>query len=212
MEKSKMQAPEVEKRELLNEGIEIRESEDGTKTVSGYAVKWEKKSQTLGVWYRFKEQFKKGAFIETLSDDDQRALWSHDTSQVLGRTKNGTLRLSEDDIGLRFELDLPNTTLGKDVYETIKRGDVDGVSFGFKMVKEEWDESNPDNIIRSVTKAKLLEISPVAFPAYPDSTVSARNYDPYKEYLSKREAEKGPFFNAQNYRKRLELKIKECEV
>lgn len=207
-----MQTPKVEKRELLSDGIEVRESESGVKTITGYAVKWEKKSQTMGFWMRFKEQFRQGAFVDSLTADDQRALWSHDTSQVLGRTKNGTLRLSEDDTGLRFELDLPETTLGRDAYETIKRGDVDGVSFGFKMVKEEWDESDSDNIVRSVLKAQLFEISPVAFPAYPDSTVSARNYDPYKEYLDMREAEKKPFFNAQNHIKRLELKIKECEV
>lgn len=176
----------TEKRELLTEGIEVRESEDGKRTISGYAVKWEMKSVTMGYWKRFKEQFKKGAFSESLSGDDQRALWSHDSSQVLGRTKNGTLRLFEDEIGLRFELDLPNTTLGNDAYETIKRGDVDGVSFGFSMVKEEWDEADRDNIIRSVTKAKLFEISPVAFPAYPDSQVSARGHDPYQEYVEER--------------------------
>jgi len=208
VEKVKMQIPEVEKRELISEGIEIREAENGTKTITGYAVKWEMKSETLGYFYRFKEQFKKGAFADSLKEDDQRALWSHDTSQVLGRTKNVTLRLTEDDIGLRFELDLPPTTLGNDVYQTIKRGDVDGVSFGFKKLKEEWDESDPDNITRTLLKAKLLEISPVAFPAYPDSTVSARDYDPYKEYLDEREAEKEPFFNSQNLRKKLELKEK----
>ena len=211
MDKAKTTIPEVEKRELISEGIEVREAENGTKTISGYAVKWEMKSQTLGYYYRFKEQFKKGAFSDSLTADDQRALWSHDTSQVLGRTKNGTLRLTEDDIGLRFELDLPPTTLGSDVYQTIKRGDVDGVSFGFKKTKEEWDESDPDNIVRSILKANLLEISPVAFPAYPDSTVSARSYDPYKEYLDTREAEKEPFFNTQNLKKKLELKIKESE-
>ncbi|MEG0133399.1 MAG: HK97 family phage prohead protease [Clostridium sp.] len=212
IDKSKIKMPEIEKRELISEGIEIREAENGTKTISGYAVKWEMKSQTLGYYYRFKEQFKKGAFNNSLTEDDQRGLWSHDTSKVLGRTKNGTLRLVEDEIGLRFELDLPQTTLGNDAYETIKRGDVDGVSFGFKMTKEEWDESDPDNIVRSVTQAKLLEISPVAFPAYPDSIVSARSYDPYKVYLDKREAENEPFFNTQNFKKKLELKIKESGV
>lgn len=174
---------EVEKRELISSGIEIREQEDGTRTIEGYAVKWEKKSEVLGDWYKFREQFRKGSFANSLENDDQRALWSHDTSQVLGRTKNGTLRLSEDDIGLRFELDLPNTTLGNDAYETIKRGDVDGVSFGFQKLVEEWDETDAENIIRTITNAKLLEISPVAFPAYPDSEVSARNNDPYKAYL-----------------------------
>jgi uncharacterized protein len=177
---------QTEKRELVTETIEIRESEGGTRTISGYAVKWEMKSHAMGWWTRFKEQFKKGAFTESLIQDDQRALWSHDTSQVLGRTKNGTLRLFEDEVGLRFELDLPDTTLGEDVYKTIKRGDVDGVSFGFQMQKQEWDESDPDNIVRSVTKAKLLEISPVAFPAYPDSQVSARSNDPYKDYVQEK--------------------------
>lgn len=177
---------ETEKRELLTNGIEIREGENGLRTIQGYAVKWEMKSETLGYWMRFKEQFKKGAFTESLTNDDQRALWSHDTSKILGRTKNGTLRLFEDEVGLRFELDLPNTSLGNDVYETIKRGDVDGVSFGFQMKKQEWDESDPDNVTRTVLKAKLMEISPVAFPAYPDSQVSARSHDPYKEYVEER--------------------------
>jgi uncharacterized protein len=177
----------TEKRELVSQTIEVRESENGTRTISGYAVKWEMKSHTMGYWRRFKEQFKRGAFTDSLTADDQLALWSHDYSQVLGRTKNGTLRLFEDDIGLRFELELPNTTLGNDAYETIKRGDVDGVSFGFQMQKEEWDETDRDNIIRSVIKAKLVEISPVAFPAYPDSQVSARSKDPYKEFVEERE-------------------------
>lgn len=179
-----MTIQKAEKRELTNQ-IEIREDESG-RTLHGYAVKWEMKSQTLGYWRRFKEQFRKGAFAESLTNDDQRALWSHDPSKVLGRTKNGSLRLFEDNIGLRFELDLPNTTLGNDAYETIKRGDVDGVSFGFVMQKEEWDESDLDNVVRTITKAKLLEISPVAFPAYPDSQVSARSHDPYKAHYDER--------------------------
>ncbi|MED0939599.1 HK97 family phage prohead protease [Bacillus mobilis] len=177
---------QTEKRELLSSEMEIREIEGGLRTITGYAVKWEMKSVTMGYWRRFKEQFKRGSFTDSLTQDDQLALWSHDYSQVLGRTKNGTLRLFEDEIGLRFELDLADTTLGDDTYKTIKRGDVDGVSFGFQMVKEEWDESNPDNIVRSVTKAKLVEISPVAFPAYPDSQVTARSHDPYKQFVDER--------------------------
>lgn len=175
----------VEKRNLTTNDVEIREDENGNKTINGYAVKWDMKSVTMG-WRRFKEQFKRGAFTESLTNDDQLALWSHDTSKVLGRTKNGSLRLFEDDIGLRFELDLLDTTLGEDAYKTIKRGDVDGVSFGFQMLKQEWDEADPDNVIRSVTHAKLLEISPVAFPAYPDSQVSARSSDPYEQHKQER--------------------------
>jgi phage head maturation protease len=61
------------------------------------------------------------------------------------------------------------------------------VSFGFRALKQEWDESDPENIIRTITSADLFEISPVAFPAYPDSAVAARNADPYKVYLQEKE-------------------------
>ncbi|WP_370150391.1 HK97 family phage prohead protease [Exiguobacterium profundum] len=179
----------TETRELLTtDPLEIREEDDGKRTLSGYAVKWEMKSQPMGWFRRFKEQFKRGAFADSLTKDDQRYLWSHDISKVLGRTKNGTLRLYEDNIGLRFELDLPNTTLGNDTYESIKRGDVDGVSFGFRMKKEEWDESDPDNVLRTISQADLFEISAVAFPAYPDSEVQARSEsDPYQQYKQEQE-------------------------
>lgn len=179
----------TELRELVTDQIDIREEDDGTRTLSGYAVKWEKKSHIMGFFRKFREQFKKGAFADSLGKDDQRFLWSHDTSKVLGRTKNNTLRLSEDSIGLRFELDLPDTTLGDDTYKSIKRGDVDGVSFGFQKVNDEIEEPDDDLMIRTVTKAKLLEVSAIAFPAYPDSEVSARGFDPIKEILEERSQE-----------------------
>lgn len=172
-----------ELRELTTtQRIEVREDDDGNRTLSGYAVKWEKKSLVLGYFRKFREQFKKGAFADSLNNEDQRFLWSHDVSKVLGRTKNSTLRLREDDIGLHFELDLPKTTLGNDTFESVKRGDVDGVSFGFQMISEEIEDPDDDMTLRTVTKAKLLEVSAVAFPAYPDSEVSARGYDPIKQY------------------------------
>jgi len=180
----------TELREITTQKIEIREDDEGNRTLSGYAVKWEMKSHVLGYYRKFREQFKKGAFSESLQKDDQRFLWSHDTSKVLGRTKNNTLRLIEDPIGLRFELDLPKTTLGNDTYESIKRGDVDGVSFGFNMIAEDIEEPDDDLMLRTVTKAKLLEVSAVAFPAYPDSEVSARGYDPYKSFLEEKRSEK----------------------
>lgn len=196
-----MELNKTETRELLTNKIEIREDDDGKRTLTGYAVKWEKKSKVLGYFRKFREQFRKGAFADSLEKDDQRFLWSHDTSKVLGRTKNGTLRLEEDDIGLRFELDLPNTTLGNDTYESIKRGDVDGVSFGFRVESDEIHEPDDDLPLRTVTKARLLEVSAVAFPAYPDSEVSARGYDPLKVYqdeLEEREQLKSKIYILNN--------------
>lgn len=177
----------TETRELVTQGIEIREDDNGSRMLTGYAVKWEMKSVVMGYYRKFREQFKNGAFTESLQKDDQRFLWSHDTSKVLGRTKNSTLRLVEDTIGLRFEIDLPNTTLGNDTYESIKRGDVDGVSFGFSMIAQDIEEPDDDLMLRTVTKAKLLEVSAVAFPAYPDSEVSARGYDPFKDYTGEKQ-------------------------
>ena len=167
----------------LLQTVELRESDTGVRKLEGYAVKWEQLSQKLGYFYRFQEKFSKGAFTESLKNDTQRALWNHNTDIVLGNTKSNTLTLREDDIGLKFEVDLPNTSWGNDVYESVKRGDVDGVSFGFTQQIEEWDESDPDNIIRTIGKAKLFEISPTPFPAYEgSSTVSTRSADDvYKE-------------------------------
>lgn len=188
-------------------GLEVRTKDTGGKMITGYAVKWEELSVQMGGWYKFRERFRKGAFADSISKDDQRALWSHDTSQVLGRTKNGTLRLWEDDIGLRFEIDLPETTAGRDAYESINRGDVDGVSFGFRMNKEEWDETDPSNIIRTVLRANLIEVSPVAFPAYEGSSeVSVRSQeDAYKRYREQNTKDKAEQDRIGLLRKRFDL-------
>ncbi len=83
-----------------------------------------------------------------------RALYEHNYTQLLGRTKSGTLVLSEDDTGLRFELTPPNTQLGNDVLELVERGDISGMSFGFRALKESWDIT-PTPYIRTVTAAEL---------------------------------------------------------
>ncbi len=168
---------QTEKRNQLTtiNNVEVRETVDGKRTVVGYAVKWGLRSHKIA--NRFFEVFQKGAFSEALKSNDIRALWSHDTSKILGRTKNNTLRLQEDDVGLRFELDLPNTTLGNDTFESIQRGDVDGVSFGFRAIEQKWDKRSSNEITRNIIKANLLEISPVGFPAYPDTQVSVRELD-----------------------------------
>lgn len=162
--------------------MEIRESQEGNKTLVGYAVKWGLRSHKIG--NRFYEVFQKGAFTESLRSEEQRGLWSHDNSKVLGRTKNSTLRLKEDDVGLHFELDLPNTTLGNDALESVRRGDIDGVSFGFRALEQGWENRGKADVTRKVTKARLTEISLVGLPAYGDSQVSLRGYDPYKEIES----------------------------
>lgn len=180
-------------------GIECREAEteDGRKdrTIAGYAVKYDMDSVVMRDWFgdEFVEQIAKGAFDQALRDNKIKALWSHDTSRVLGSTTNNTLRLVSDDVGLRFEVDLPNTTVGDDAWETIKRGDVDGVSFGFIARKDKWSKEAREGkrplYRRTILDADLREISPVAFPAYPDSEVSVRGLDDFREGLKRAETE-----------------------
>ena len=93
---------------VLAADLEIRESEDNKRTISGYAVKWEQLSDKMGWFFRFREKFRKGAFADSLDKRAQKILWNHNDDIVLGSTNNGTLRLSEDEVGLRFENDLPD--------------------------------------------------------------------------------------------------------
>ena len=133
----------------------------------------------------FVEQIAAGAFTDSLKTRGVVGLWSHDTSQVLGNTKSGTLRVFDGAKELRFELDIPNTTVGNDAWELIQRGDVDGVSFGFSVRSNgaKWSRFERDGkkiYRRTVLDADLFEISPVAFPAYPNNEVSVRSLDDFK--------------------------------
>ena len=169
--------------------LEIREAdgEEGKRTITG-AIKYNTDSDVLTDWWgdEFVEQIASGAFSESLKERNVVALWSHDTSQVLGNTKSRTLRITDTDEELRFELDIPNTSVGNDAWELIQREDVDGVSFGFRVKPdgEKWEKIERDGkkiYRRTVLNAELIEISPVAFPAYPANEVSARGLREFKE-------------------------------
>ncbi|MEC3575840.1 HK97 family phage prohead protease, partial [Bacillus thuringiensis] len=166
--------------------IEVREvnEDEGKRTISG-SIKYNNESAEMRDWWGdiFVEEIAEGAFDESLKIRDVVGLWSHDTSQVLGNTKSKTLRIENDKKELRFELDIPNTTVGNDAWELIKRGDVDGVSFGMKVTKDKWSSEERENgkiYKRSILNAELYEISPVAFPAYPTNEVSVRSLDDFK--------------------------------
>lgn len=140
-----------------------------THTISGYAAVFNSPT-IIGDW--FEEVISPGAFSKTISENgDIRALFNHDWGQVLGRTKAGTLRLSEDDRGLKFEVDLPNTSVARDLVESLKRGDINQCSFGFIPTIEEWDDS-VEPMKRTIKEVDLFEISVVSIPAYEDTEVS----------------------------------------
>ena len=128
----------------------------------------------------FVEELAAGCFDESLKTRAVVGLWSHDTSQVLGNTKAGTLRLESNEEQLAFELDLPDTQAGRDAYESVSRGDVDGVSFGMVVTKDKWSKQD-DVYKRTILEAELWEISPVAFPAFPANEVQCRSLEKFKE-------------------------------
>jgi HK97 family phage prohead protease len=121
----------------------------------------------------FSESIRSGAFANSLySKPDILALADHDPTRLLGRTASGTLKLAEDRYGLHFELAVPDTQLGHDVLALAERHDLGGMSFGFKVQKDEWSGTDK----RELLEVDLVEISVVqAFPAYGDTSVSARS-------------------------------------
>ena len=168
-----------EKRAILLDIGELRvaKKDAGGKVLVGYAAKFGKLSQNLG---GFVEKIDRNAFERCLERCDVRGLKNHDPAQLLGRTKSGTMRLSTDDVGLRYEIDLPETQVGRDTATEVDRGDLDGSSFSFtteELDGDEWDRSTspPTRTVRNVRD--LFDVGPVTYPAYLDSEVKCRSFD-----------------------------------
>jgi HK97 family phage prohead protease len=152
-------------------GVEVR-ADSEKRTLVGYAAKFDRLASIGGY---FDEKIASGAFTDAIKGDI-RALVDHDPGRVIGRTKSGTLRLAEDGVGLRVEIDVPDTTDGNDLWVLVERGDISGMSFGFRVTKETWDETG-DTPIRTIEKLELHEVSAVAWPAYEDTTIGLRSLE-----------------------------------
>jgi uncharacterized protein len=168
-DRSKMK--EIERRTFTVRDIETREAEDGAMRLSGYAAVFNDASVPLP----FSERIAPGAFRKTLSETpDVRLLINHE-GLPLARTKNGTLTLSEDEVGLRFDADLPDTSEARDLWTLIQRGDVDQMSFAFRVIRQKW---SADRTERTLTEVSLADgdVSVVTYPAYPTTSVEAREH------------------------------------
>lgn len=157
---------------LITTSMETRSENDKRKIV-GYGSRFNELSEVL---YFFREKIAPGAFKDALGKSDVRALINHDPNYVLGRTKSGTLNLVEDEVGLRYEIDAPETSFAKDLLVSIDRGDITQSSFAFTVGQdnESWDESG-DIPIRTIHKFdELFDVSPVTYPAYESTSVGAR--------------------------------------
>jgi len=158
------QKPQIERRTAA----ECRAADGGRRLVGRAAVF--NATADIGP---FRERIAPGAFSRALAEGrDVVALVDHEPGALLARTRTGTLRLSEDDRGLAFELDVPDTTLGRDVVALADRGDLGGASFGF-LVPEGGERFSGG--VRELTEIDLREISVVhAWPAYAATSVAAR--------------------------------------
>lgn len=168
----------VEKREVRDvvSSVELRAAPEGSKspgTMIGYAAVFGKTSCDLGM---FRERIAPGAFRAALAKCDVRALVNHDPNCLLGRSSAGTLRMAEDEIGLRVEIDLPDTSTGRDTAENIRVGNIQGQSFSFTTARDEWDFKT-DPVQRTVNEVdQLYDVGPVTFPAYEETSVAMRSY------------------------------------
>ena len=153
--------------------LEIREASVGaaTRTVTGYAAIFNSETDICGMWI---EKIAPGAFSASLATRDVLALYAHDTARVVGRASVGTLRVAEDSKGLKVEIDLPDTTDGRDLAVLIERGDVGGMSFGFNTRKQTWDETvEPPR--RTIEEVDLYEVTITANPQYDDTEIKLRS-------------------------------------
>ena len=160
--------PKIERRCFAVQ--ELRAESDGDKRmIVGHAAVFDSLSEEL---WGFREKIAKGAFSESIKRDDVRALFNHSPNFVLGRNRANTLRMKEDDEGLLVEIDPPDTQIARDVMASIERGDITGMSIGFITQEEKWErgkDKEPD--IRTLMKVQLFDVSPVTFPAYPETDV-----------------------------------------
>ena len=217
----------MEKRFLATE---VRASRVGNKrTIAGYAARYGVLSGELRTsdGSAFRERIASGAFKRILSTNpDVVALFNHNNDFILGRTSSGTLRLSENSRGLQFEVDVPDSELGRSTYESVQRGDLNGCSFAFVVNdandctyrEEEFDpEFDEDNegvrgrakravraIVRTIKNfAQLVDISIVTWPAYPGTNADARHLLVGAEVRSRVEEMKKSFATLETIRERM---------
>lgn len=152
----------------------LRSSPTGSPTLAGHAAVFGQMADLPGHY----EAIAPEAFDDALkSDRDIKALWNHDTAMVLGSTRAQTLRLGVDELGLAFEVDLPDTSYARDLEALVSRADVSAMSFGFIEGEDEWSVAPDGRQLRTHTRvARLVEVSPVSLPAYDGTDCYLRSF------------------------------------
>lgn len=163
-------------RRFFHTKMEVRREEGKEPTIEGFAAVYGAESDNLG---GFVEIIEPGFFSDVL-DDDVRSLWNHNDDKVLGRTKSGTLIITDTDHGLLTITHPPENSWGKDALVSMSRGDVDQMSFAFtvKVGGDSWSQRDDGVMVRRLLPggaAVLYDISPVTYPAYPQTSAAVRS-------------------------------------
>jgi hypothetical protein len=170
-------------------GAQLRATKADTPGIEGYAAVF---NEEYVLWdgpsYRVVEIVKPGTFTRALKEkQDVRCLFNHDPNHLLGRSAAGTLRMKQDDKGLTFANDMPDTQLGRDVRTSVDRGDLDGCSFAFNVTKQTWREETDNGkttSTREIEDVDLYDVGPVTYPAYTGTSVGARSEEMRSRVLS----------------------------
>jgi HK97 family phage prohead protease len=157
--------------------LELRtEPDEEAGVMAGYAAVFNQEADICGMW---REKIRAGAFTDTLKRGDEvYALWNHDPSQVLARNiksdgSRGGLRMHEDRSGLKVSIRPYDTPTGREVLTLVREGGIDKMSFAFLVEDEVWSRKDGMDV-REITKVRLFDVSPVTFPAYSGTSISAR--------------------------------------
>lgn len=159
--------------------VRIEKRADGTPQIVGYGAVFYRANDPgteYELWRNVVERVASQAFASALSrPDDVRGLFNHDPNFVLGRSAAGTMRLSVDERGLRYEIDPPDTQQARDLMASIERGDITGSSFSFSVNKESWSTPADGGLeVRTIEDVTLYDVGPVTFPAYEATTTGTR--------------------------------------
>lgn len=161
-------------------------AQQDTRTLVGYAALFDRPALIRDGRATFLEKIRKGAFAKTIAEADVRFLVNHDPSRILARTRNGTLRLREDDTGLFVEADLDMRDSEAAMWvQRVERGDIDQMSFAFEVIRESW-QTDVDPPVRELIEVRLWDVSLVTFPAYVDTSASVRLDPAFRAVLEER--------------------------
>ena len=199
MTQTKKKSNQIEVRCTISDlKIESRQASE-SRIIVGYAAKFERWSEPIMGWFR--EKIDRDAFSEC-DVTDVIMCFNHNIDSILARTTSGTLSLSTDEEGLRFEFDAPDTSLGNDMLELVRRGDISKCSFKFTVEEDEWRYADKENKMeydeRTIRKIdKLYDVSLVVYPAYNDTEAGIRHLEERKRQFLNTQRNEGNFQQTQ---------------